>query len=279
MSTFLIINADDFGLTPGINRGILRAFTRGALTSATIMANGTAWQQAVDSARSHPGLGVGVHLNLTSLRPVLSPEEVPSLVDKKGNFRRQFWRLSLVNKEQVKSEWRAQIKRLVNAGLKPTHLDSHHHVHLWGGLVDVAWDLAEEFSIPAMRAVSPLGLEYMDVSRMERMLAHRGWRRAQKIGAAMPDSVAGLEEVGYARAFLEAYMAELSPGVHELFCHPGVPGDSKLVSISSLTDNRVKEMNILCSSWFQEILTEFQVEPTTYGILAGREKSDGGDVK
>ncbi len=178
MSTLLIINADDFGLTPGINRGILRAFTRGALTSATIMANGTAWREAVESARSHPGLGVGVHLNLTSLRPVLPPEQVPSLVDKKGKFRRQFWRLGFVSKAQVRLEWRAQIRRLVDAGLKPTHLDSHHHVHLWGGLVDVAWELATEFAIPAMRAVSPLGLEYMDVGGTERFLARRGWRRA-----------------------------------------------------------------------------------------------------
>lgn len=267
MTVYLIINADDFGLTPGINQGIVRAFQRGVLTSATLMANGLAWQEAVALAKANPGLGVGAHLTLTALKPVLPPERVPSLVDRQGRFRRKFWRAPLWQIAQVKAEWRAQIARLVEAGLTPTHLDSHHHVHLWPPLVDVAWQLAGEFGIPAIRALSPQGMEYMDVDRWQRLLASRGWRRAQKAGAAAPHTVAGLEGVGYPRAFIECYLAQLEPGIHELFCHPGLAGDGKLVAISSLAEGRQKELNILCSPWLRDLLTEYGVELANYNIF------------
>lgn len=267
MNAFLIINADDFGLTPGVNRGIVRAFQRGVLTSATLMANGLAWREAVAAARANPGLGVGVHLTLTALEPVLPPQQVPSLVDGSGCFRRQFWRAPLWKTEQVRAEWRAQISRLVEAGLEPTHLDSHHHVHLWPPLVRVAWQLAREFSIPAIRVLSPAGMDYMDVSRRERLLVRWAWRWARKAGALVPHTVAGLEGVGYPRAFIEAYLADLGPGIHELFCHPGLAGDSKLVRISSLTHGRQRELAIICSPWLRRLLVQYGVELVNYNIF------------
>lgn len=264
---YLIINADDFGLTSGINRAIIRAHQRGALTSATLMAGGLAWREAVELSKAHPGLGVGIHLTLTALRPVLPPEQVPSLVDGQGRFRRQFWRAPLWRKAEVEREWRAQIRRLTEAGLKPTHLDSHHHVHLWPGLSDVVARLAREFGIPALRLISPESFRIMGIRGLERRIAAVSWRQGQGLGLARPETVAGLEAFPGNREGLAGYVQGLAPGVHELFCHPGSSGDEELAAISSLTEKRVRETELLCSRWFEEILAEQGISLVNYSYL------------
>lgn len=259
----LIINADDFGLTAGINRAVLEAYQTGVLTSATLMAVGLAWHEAVELARANPGLGVGVHLTLTALRPVLPPEEVPSLVDKRGRFRR-LGRAPLWRKDEVEKEWRAQITRLVEAGLKPTHLDSHHHVHLWPGLVDVAVKLAREFELPALRLISPQSFALMGIGGWQRRLAGISWRRAGKLACASPVTVAGLEAFPPDRQGMGRFVARLGPGVHELFCHPGSEDDAELAGISSLTERRARERELLTAGWFKKILAEADIALVNY---------------
>lgn len=262
----LIINADDFGLTRGVNEAIIQAHKCGVLTSATLMAGGLAWQEAVDLALATPTLGVGVHLTLTALGPVLPPEQVPSLVDKRGRFRKQFWRAPLWNKDQVKREWRAQIQRLVNEGLRPTHLDSHHHIHLWPTLTDIACQLAEEFGIKAVRAISPRSMELMLMGRLawERYIVSWSWRRAGKFSLAKPGTVVGIEALPRTQEGLDEYLAKLEVGVHELFCHPGIVADPQLAPISSLRDKRARETEMLCSDWFKKILGQHQINLTSF---------------
>ncbi|MTI96845.1 MAG: ChbG/HpnK family deacetylase [Firmicutes bacterium] len=261
----LIINADDFGLTQGVNRAIIQAHQCGALTSATLMANGLAWHQAVELAREHPRLGVGVHLTLTALAPVLPPEQLPSLVNREGRFRKNFLRLLVANKSQVRAEWHAQLSRLIGAGLKPTHVDSHHHVHLLPGLLPVAIDLAREFGIGAIRMISPRSMTLMGVGGIERLLASLSWRQSA-MGLLRPDTVIGLETV--APEHLPRFIKELGPGVHEFFCHPGVHADHELENISSLTAKRVRELELLCSAQLAAAIS--QAQAGTYQILEGR---------
>lgn len=262
----LIINADDFGLTTGVNRAIIQAHQGGVLTSATLMAGGLAWREAVELSTANPGLGVGIHLTLTALRPVLPPEQVPSLVDRQGRFRRQLWRAPLWRKAEVEREWRAQIQRLLAAGLQPTHLDSHHHVHLWPGLTDVAAGLAREFGIPALRLISPESFRLMGIGGLERQIAAISWRRGQGV-LARAETVAGLEAFPGEREGIAGYLRRLQPGTHELFCHPGSPGDEDLAAISSLTEKRAQETELLCSQWFQEILAEERISLVNYSYL------------
>lgn len=263
----LIINADDFGLTPGVNRAIIRAYQDGVLTSATLMAGGLAWQEAVELARANPGLGVGVHLTLTALKPVLPASQVPTLTDKQGRFRRQFWRAPLWNREQVAKEWRGQILRLQEAGLRPTHLDSHHHIHLWPGLTDIFCSLAKEFKLSAVRLISPLSFKIMGIGGWQRHICERSWRRGQGNSLAKPDSVAGMEAFSLTREGIETYLHKLPTGVHELYCHPGSAGDSALAGISSLREKRIRETDALCSSWFKEILAEEGIVPVNYNYF------------
>jgi len=153
----LIINADDYGLEENINQGILQAFTDGLVTSTTVLANGPAFLPGIEDLRKHPDLGVGVHLTLVNGQPLSPLEEVTTLVDKQGFFPSDyghFFSLFLrgrISLEEIKKEWRKQISRLKEQGIEPTHLDSHQHLHIFPGLVDVAIELAKEFGLKRIR--------------------------------------------------------------------------------------------------------------------------------
>src|SRR5256886_2323900 len=156
----LIVNADDLGWTEGVNRGIFDAFRGGIVTSATLLANGTAFAEAVKAAKSAPGLAVGVHLNLSDGAPVADPESVTSLLNDDGNFAEGPEGLLLKRArgglilDEVEEEWDAQIQKVRDAGIRPTHLDGHKHVHMLPGLFEIALRLAKRHGIEAIR-VSP----------------------------------------------------------------------------------------------------------------------------
>ncbi|HWI60281.1 MAG TPA: carbohydrate deacetylase [Symbiobacteriaceae bacterium] len=140
----LIINADDLGLSEGANLGILRAHQTGIVTSATVMMNMPGAVAALSLARQHPSLGVGIHLTLTGGRP-LSPD-VPSLTDADGSFLKN---ASSPKRDELECELRAQVEAFLASGLTPTHLDSHHHVHLQiPAVAAIVLGLAEELKVP-----------------------------------------------------------------------------------------------------------------------------------
>ncbi len=153
----LIVNADDFGLTEAVNKGIVEAHVRGIVTSTTIMANGRAFDAAVSTSRRVPGLGIGVHLNLTAGEPVAPARNIPSLVDRHERLHWSPGRLlralvaRKVNLAEIETELRAQITKVFGAGIRPTHLDGHKHVHLLPGVSQIVIRVAQEFSITAIR--------------------------------------------------------------------------------------------------------------------------------
>jgi predicted glycoside hydrolase/deacetylase ChbG (UPF0249 family) len=145
----LIVNADDFGLCPGVNHGIIDCHVNGIVNSATMMMNMPGTEHAIQLAKATPTLGVGIHLVLTGGRPVC--KDVFSLVTTNG----EFWRLSEVSSDnppwkldEVEREWTAQIEKFLASGLTPTHFDSHHHVHTWDVLLPVVQKLALNYNLP-----------------------------------------------------------------------------------------------------------------------------------
>jgi len=145
----LIINADDLGLCIGQNEGIKEAHTKGIVTSATLLVNGVAFDHALEMIRTMPTLDVGVHLSLTLGIPVLAKDQVQSLIDEKGVFKRLDLTKSLtLDKREVYAEWRAQIEKALHHSIKITHLDSHHHIHLHPNLFEVACQIAKEYRLP-----------------------------------------------------------------------------------------------------------------------------------
>jgi len=132
----LIVNADDLGWTEGVNRGIAEAHRNGIVTSASLLANGAAFQSGVELARTTPALGVGVHLNLSDGAPVAERELVTTLLNARGQLEgkpeslllRLARRSVLLN--EIEQEWDAQIQKVRDVGIEPTHLDGHRHVRV-----------------------------------------------------------------------------------------------------------------------------------------------------
>jgi predicted glycoside hydrolase/deacetylase ChbG (UPF0249 family) len=135
MPTRLIVGADDFGWTQGINRGIIDAHKNGIVTATSLLVNAPYAAEAAKAAKKFPSLDVGIHLNLDAGCPILSPNDVPTLVDASGRFYdlRQVKLRAVTGRLNIKelvAEFKAQIQRAVELGVNPTHIDSHHHVHI-----------------------------------------------------------------------------------------------------------------------------------------------------
>src|SRR5215471_10363681 len=161
----LVVNADDLGWTEGVNRGIAEAHRNGVVTSTSLLANGSAFADGVRIAGALPGLGVGVHLNLSDGAPTAPAAEVGTLLNQEGRFSGgpEILLLRLTTKslsvEQVEKEWDAQIEKVREAGIRPTHLDGHKHVQMLPGLFGIAVRLAKRHGIEALRVsheASPL---------------------------------------------------------------------------------------------------------------------------
>src|SRR5436190_18490607 len=150
----LVVNADDLGLTTGVNDGIFDAHDLGILTSASLFANAPATADAIGRARLHPSLGLGVHLALVDGSPTLPPDQVPTLVTDAGRFRASWKPFILaclqgrVSLREVERELAAQIERLQRSGFAVTHLDAHKHVHAYPPVVGIVARLAVKDGLP-----------------------------------------------------------------------------------------------------------------------------------
>ena len=133
---YLIVSADDFGISEPVTDGILMAHLEGIVTSTSLVVNTADSERAASLARQTPSLDVGLHLNITEGKPILSPRDVPTLVDESGEFLTKTEMISRikrlrVNPRHMEAEFSAQMKKILESGLRPTHLDSHHHIHIY----------------------------------------------------------------------------------------------------------------------------------------------------
>lgn len=249
---WLIINGDDFGLSPGINEGVRRGWRAGMMTSTTILVNQPWAREAVELSRECPGLELGVHLNLTvgkALTDGRQFEPFPVLYDRLQQAdadelsRFQVW---------AEAEWLAQIKLARSWGLELSHLDSHHHLHGWPWLQPVALHLARLFDLP-LRAPD-------EESR----------KHFRQQGAGTPDHfIDNFFGAGVSRENFEQILLGLAPGYTELMTHPAVP-DWQLLAISSYTDQRGKELEVLCWSGWQQLMLELGIKPGRWRDVQGR---------
>jgi hypothetical protein len=153
----VIFHGDDFGLTSGVNEGVIQAFQYGVLASTSIIAGGQAVDEAIEMAKTHPGLDVGIHLVLSDEKPLQKSSSLSCRQFSGGRFpSRQRLLLSLINgqitAQQAEKEWRAQIEKILTAGIPVSHLDSHQHVHLYPYLFPLAVRLGIEYNIPFIRS-------------------------------------------------------------------------------------------------------------------------------
>ncbi|HEY3299091.1 MAG TPA: ChbG/HpnK family deacetylase [Armatimonadota bacterium] len=230
-----MVNADDFGLSEGINRGILSAFHEGILRSASLMPNGAAFTDAVSLARNNPDLGVGIHLSLVDERCVANAEAVRGLADKdsmlpgsytsfvKGYFLKNF------GISQIRAEMEAQVQKFLETGLKPTHIDSHQHLHIMPGIFEAVLEIAEKSDIRVVRVplerggVFPRSFDMRGASLIFlNALCGRASRKARASGFLVADHFWGLDASGRMNEEnLVRALNSLRPGVNEIMCHPG----------------------------------------------------------
>jgi predicted glycoside hydrolase/deacetylase ChbG (UPF0249 family) len=239
VSRLLIVNADDYGLTRGVSRAIIRAHEEGIVTSTSALALGPAFAETASWLAGAPDLGVGVHLAIVGEDPpLLSAKEIPTLVDREGRLHLS-WRQLLpraaarrIDPADVEREMAAQLEAVTQAvgADRLTHVDTHQHLHLWPAIGRVVVGLASRARIPAVRVTRSLGRS--PVGRAVNALGNRFDRRAERAGLARPAAFAGFDEGGtLAEAALVATIGALaSTGAAsaEVGIHPGEEGDPDL---------------------------------------------------
>jgi len=234
----LIVNADDFGLHPGVNKAVIEGHVSGCITSTSLMPGGAAYAGAVDLAAKYPELGVGVHLTLVGgEKPVLDQALVPSLVDEEGRLFNDYLQfiarfiVGKVNLAEVRLELAAQLDKVFGSGLVPTHVDSHQHLHVLPGISDIVLDLAWSRGIKALRVSDePLsfigGYPFAPGRLIGRtaltLLATLVRRKAKRRGFSVPDFFFGMLAGGNMKEeYLLKIIEQLPPGVSEIMVHPG----------------------------------------------------------
>lgn len=287
----LIINADDFGLTAGVNRAIIEAHEDGVVSSATLMAHGQAFEEAIDLAHSRPRLGVGCHVVLVDGVPLLERTRVESLLDGGGNrsgsphFREgiaKFGALALLGRlsaDEIEAEATTQIRKLQGAGIEVTHLDSHKHTHVFPRVLRPLLRAAKSCGVTAIRnpferirgsqlAASPsLWKRWAEVGVL-RSLARQFREAVEEAGISTPDGTLAIVATGALDECLLRLMVENLPdGTWELVCHPGY-NDSDLQAIrTQLRESREQELRILTSQSTRDLLAANQVEVISFRAL------------
>jgi predicted glycoside hydrolase/deacetylase ChbG (UPF0249 family) len=287
MTSRLIVNADDYGRTPGISQGILTAHRAGIVTSTTVMINQPGIATQMQEALAYPDLGVGLHLVFSTGHPVLSPGTIPGLVDADGQFLDQhtLWsRANHIPLDQLRAELTAQIERFADlAGHLPDHLDCHHFVHLYPPFFQVYTDLAHRYHLP-LRVPFPPETDFGTALKTLPYL--EGFPRDLVRGMIVTNSARlRTREAAYPDHFIATFFGRdaltldylislldcLPKGISELMCHPGL-NDPGLAS-STYRDEREMELALLTHPSVRKRVKDREIELVTFRLLGNRPDS------
>jgi len=294
----LIVNADDLGWTAGVNRGIAEAHRHGIVTSTSLLANGSAFADGVKTASELPGLGVGVHLNLSDGAPIAPAERVKSLLNEDGEFaggpESLLMRLTTqsLQAKEVEREWDAQIEKVRGAGIRPTHLDGHKHVQMLPGLFGIALRLAKRHGIAAVRVsheASPLRTALSDgnessgvtlkqgvQARGLKLLARDAREMADRAGISTADYFCGIAQTGVlTKAGVQKLLSSLPEGTTELMCHPGYADEELRKSHTRLQESRQTELEILTEQAIRKSVAELGIRLINYEQASVTGRSGG----
>jgi predicted glycoside hydrolase/deacetylase ChbG (UPF0249 family) len=266
----LVVNADDFGFTHDVNEGIEEAHQKGILTATTLMANGRAFQDAVGRSRRNPDLDVGCHLVLVGGKSLLKPgEDLPGSVTK---MMAAIMARMLLPYEEL----RAQVAHVLDAGIRPLHLDTHKHTHLFPPVLDAVARLSQEFSIPWVRrpfdlpAAGHNPAPILLRTKLRGMEFVRGRFKAvfERYGCRATDHFSGFQLTGRFRAAeLAGVIRHLPDGVTEFMCHPGKLGEELRSAATRLKQSREDELEALTSPLVRKAVEESGVRLVNFRQL------------
>jgi chitin disaccharide deacetylase len=299
----LIINADDFGLTAGVNRAIVETHAGGVVSSTTLMASGGAFVDAVTAARSAPNLSVGCHVVLVNGTPVLPPDAVDTLLAIRSAEPEKFYislsafaaraMLGGFDRDQLVAEVTAQVRKLQSAGIQVTHLDTHKHAHIFPEILTALLRAARICGVRAIRnPFVPLkampvrqfkGKRYLwkryGQVRMLHTFSGQFLQRTRRAGLLTPDGVVGVIETGSAEnsgygSLLRQTLARLPEGTWEWVCHPGYSDADLGAAGTRLLDSREEERRLLTSPELRQFLEEQKIQVISYREFA---ETSGGN--
>lgn len=283
----LIINADDFGFTPGVNRAIVDAHTRGVVTSSTLMAGGAAFTEAVHLAKNTPELSVGCHVVLIDGNPILEPARLPSLTQSK-RFRDGLKSFALraisgrIHAGEIAAEAAAQIRKIQASGIVVSHFDTHKHTHLFPKILRPLLRAARECGVRAVR--NPFGPRFP--LRSGQLLARPNlWTRYAEVkvlhrfsrhfrdtvvseGFAAPDGTLGIEVTGTLdETLFEVIAGSIPEGTWEFVCHPGYNDADLQAAKTRLRESRETELTVLTLPASRQVLARAGIELISYRDL------------
>lgn len=243
--TKLIVNADDFGLSEGVNYGIISAYKNGIVKSTTVMVNMPGFQHGLTLLSENKGLGCGVHMTLSLNKPILSTHK--TIVDENGNFYRRITNELIREKfdlDEVYSEFCAQINKAMESGIKVSHLDSHHHVHTLTELKPVIEKIVKKYELPIRGGFEEV-LDYNKVIPM--------------IDSFYNDNVC--------ENYFENNIEKIKEyGIVDIMSHPAFI-DKTLFNATSYSMKRMDEHEILISLKVKELLEKHNIEVTNYNSI------------
>ena len=280
----LIVNADDLGLTAGVNRGIVEAHTAGIVTSATLMAKSQAFDDAIQLARANPKLCVGCHLVLVDGSPLLAADKVRSLLDH-GHFRQNIRGFALravtgrLDADEIEAEATTQIRKLQSAGISVSHIDTHKHTHMFPQVLRPLLRAAQTCGVRAIR--NPFGRVALPLvarhpglwkrySQVRLLNAWRGQFRRAVAAAGMitTDGSLGVVATGALDPRLLGFILETLPdGTWEFVTHPGY-NDADLHNLPTrLRESRDLERAVLTSDTTRGLLDQEGIQLISYRDL------------
>lgn len=268
MSKLLTVNADDFGFTRDVNAGIVEAHRNGILTATTLMANGEAFNDAVGLAHTTPTLDVGCHLVLVGGHSLVSDEPFPDTVA-------ALIKAIVMRKINPYLEMKLQVKKILGAGLKPLHLDTHKHTHLFPAVLHAVAKISEEYQIPFVRRPfdfpmrpGKVPVTKQLVSKSFQIVRGKFEHSLQKHGCKSTDYFAGFAITGtYTAADVVELIANLPEGSTEFMCHPGHCTEELQGQKTRLKESRAQELAALVAPEVREALNAHQVQLARYAAL------------
>jgi predicted glycoside hydrolase/deacetylase ChbG (UPF0249 family) len=283
----LIVNADDFGFTPGVNRAIVEAHTLGIVTSSTLMANGPAFGEATQMAKASSALSVGCHIVLIDGEPVLDPSRL-STITRSRKFRdglKTFAARALtrrMNAGEIESEARAQIQKIQSAGIAVSHIDTHKHTHIFPQILRPLLRAARGCGVLALR--NPFGPRFPLRSsqllsqpnlwtrfaelRILSRFAGQFRRAVDREGFATPDGTLGIEVTGTLdERLFQAISQSIPDGTWEFVCHPGYNDADLAAAKTRLRESRELELKVLTMPAAREVLAQAGVQLISYRDL------------
>jgi hopanoid biosynthesis associated protein HpnK len=281
---FVVVNGDDFGFSPGVNRAIITAHQKGILSSASLMVTGAGFDQAVDLARQNPGLAVGLHLVTVCGKTALPYDDVHHIANSLGQFGDNpvkaglIYQFSRAARRELVLEIRAQLELFRGTGLALSHVDGHLHMHAHPVIMKILVELAKEYGIRTIRLPREELRTELEVDK-SRLISKAAWwwifkrlgsyqaRMLRRHGINFADRVYGLLSSGEIN---ERYLLELIPkmvgNVVELYCHPSL--DVEGGDLNGPPGSGPEELKAMVSDAVREMFARYNFRVTNFNGVA-----------